>query len=47
MAEVLKEKGYIKGEDFLFEYFENHDHTEADWAKRIPHALKFIFGKKK
>lgn len=42
MVTVLKNKGYKEGEDYLLVFDEEAEHTEAEWAKRIPGALRFL-----
>jgi predicted alpha/beta superfamily hydrolase len=38
---ALRRKGY--GEDTLrYQEFQGHQHREADWAWRLPHALEFL-----
>ncbi|HET6978865.1 MAG TPA: alpha/beta hydrolase-fold protein [Pyrinomonadaceae bacterium] len=45
MLAALKSKGYIDGRDFLFLLDPTAKHSEADWAKRFPNALKVMLGK--
>lgn len=45
MISALKQKGYIDGKDFIFIKDDNAEHNEAAWAKRLPGALRFLFGK--
>jgi predicted alpha/beta superfamily hydrolase len=45
MAEVLEAKGYVLGETLLFVEDEGGRHNEADWARRLPDALRFLLKK--
>lgn len=45
MISALKLKGYTDGADFIFIKDNNAEHNEAAWAKRLPGALRFLFGK--
>ncbi|HXQ37182.1 MAG TPA: alpha/beta hydrolase-fold protein, partial [Anaerolineales bacterium] len=42
MLTALKSKGYEEGKDFVFIRDPTAKHSEADWAKRFPNALKLI-----
>lgn len=42
MITVLNDKGYKEGEDYLLVIDKEAEHTEAEWAKRIPGALRFL-----
>jgi predicted alpha/beta superfamily hydrolase len=46
MIKVLKQKDYIEDNDFVFYLDKDGVHNEGAWAKRIPNALKFLFGTK-
>lgn len=45
MLAALKAKGYREGQDFVFIRDQNARHSEADWAKRFPHALTLALEK--
>jgi predicted alpha/beta superfamily hydrolase len=36
--------GWVEGQTFLHVYAPNAQHTESAWAKRLPAALRFLFG---
>lgn len=38
---LLKNRGYVFGEDALFTIYPSHAHTEADWAVQAADSLKF------
>ena len=40
----LSQKGYLIGTDIDYYYAPGADHTESEWAKRIPRPLLFFFG---
>jgi predicted alpha/beta superfamily hydrolase len=40
MVSALKARGYVEGKDFVFLRDPEAKHFEADWAKRLPGALK-------
>jgi predicted alpha/beta superfamily hydrolase len=42
MINVLKARGYVEGKDFVFVRDAEAKHFEADWAKRLPEALKLV-----
>jgi predicted alpha/beta superfamily hydrolase len=42
MITVLKDKGYKEGEDYMLVFDKEAEHTESEWAKRIPGALRFL-----
>lgn len=42
MITVLTDKGYKVGEDYMLVFDKEAEHTEAEWAKRIPGALRFL-----
>lgn len=44
VVESLIEKGYSLGNDLLYLEADGGAHTEADWARRFPNALKFLMG---
>lgn len=44
MVSVLKSKGFIEGKDLFYQVFPEDTHSERDWAKRVPLALRFLFG---
>jgi predicted alpha/beta superfamily hydrolase len=44
MLKLLKQQGYIEGNDFYFHKGKNSQHSEKDWAKNIWCALIFLFG---
>ena len=43
MITALKSKGYQEGKDFSVVIDPTAKHSEADWAKRFPNALKLVF----
>lgn len=43
MITALKSKGYQEGKDFSVVIDPTAKHSEADWAKRLPNALKLVF----
>jgi len=45
MVETLKRKGFVEGTNLLYKKYPEDRHTEGDWARRIPEALIFLFGK--
>lgn len=45
MISVLRNKGYNEGENFVFYRDKEAEHNEAAWAKWLPAALLYIFGK--
>jgi predicted alpha/beta superfamily hydrolase len=45
MLTALKTKGYQEGKHFIFIHDPTAKHSEADWAKRFPTALKLVLGK--
>ncbi|MBZ0199616.1 MAG: hypothetical protein K8H86_07100 [Ignavibacteriaceae bacterium] len=45
MISALEKKGYAEEEEFIFVKANDAEHNEAAWAKRLPDALRFIFGK--
>lgn len=46
MIELLKEKGYQKGEDLEYYFDQGAVHNEQAWANRLWRPLLFMFGKK-
>lgn len=42
LVEALHERGYREGEDLQVVVDEGGRHTEADWARRLPDALRFL-----
>ena len=44
MAEILRLKGYMDGEDLLVLVDDGAEHNEAAWAQRIHEPLLFFFG---
>jgi predicted alpha/beta superfamily hydrolase len=45
MIAALKSKGYQEGKDFVVVIDPTAKHSEADWAKRFPHALQLVLKK--
>ncbi|GJQ61914.1 MAG: phosphonate ABC transporter ATP-binding protein [Melioribacteraceae bacterium] len=45
MILALEKQGFSRGNDLYYEIFPEDTHSERDWAKRIPIALKYLFGK--
>ena len=39
---ALTDKGYKEGENYMIVIDKEAEHTEAEWAKRIPGALRFL-----
>ncbi len=46
MINFLKQKGYTEGTDFEYIIEQNAEHNEPAWARRIPHAMITLYGKK-
>ncbi|ANQ49806.1 histidine kinase [Flammeovirga sp. MY04] len=46
MISHLKSIGYTSGKDLFLVIDKNAKHSEGDWAKRFPDAIKLFFGKK-
>ena len=44
MNEVLREKGYTDGDDFMTQRFEGADHSPKSWNARLHVPLKFLLG---
>jgi predicted alpha/beta superfamily hydrolase len=44
MCDLLREKGYRDGETLLYVEERGAIHNEADWARRLPDALRFLLG---
>ena len=44
LREMLQEKGYRLGADFLYVEEEGGIHHETAWARRLPVALRFLLG---
>lgn len=42
MDAILRDAGYISGQDFLTLKFEGADHSEDSWRKRVDLPLKFL-----
>lgn len=42
MNELLKQKGYIQGKNLLYVEDQGGRHSEQDWARRLPDALRFL-----
>jgi predicted alpha/beta superfamily hydrolase len=42
VREALLGRGYVEGEDFLWNPGEGDEHNEKAWAKRLPVALRFL-----
>jgi predicted alpha/beta superfamily hydrolase len=42
LAEMLEQKGYLPGRDLRYIEEEGGIHNEADWARRLPDALRFL-----
>jgi predicted alpha/beta superfamily hydrolase len=45
MRELLVQKGFRLGEDFLYVEEEGAEHTESAWARRTKIAFRFLLGK--
>ena len=45
MLRALQSKNYKEGNDYQFVSDPIARHSESDWAKRLPNALKFLFAK--
>jgi predicted alpha/beta superfamily hydrolase len=45
--DILKQKGYMEGKDFVVFIDDAGEHNEAAWAKRLWRPLLFMFGKNK
>lgn len=46
VCEILAEMGYQRGVDLLFVEDHNAPHSETAWARRLPDALRFLFGQR-
>lgn len=44
MAEVLKERGYLEGENLLVVEDDGATHSEYYWSRRFPDAVLWLFG---
>lgn len=44
MAQTLRELGLREGRELMWVEDRHGHHSEADWARRLPGALKFLFG---
>ena len=44
MLQALKAKGYKENKDFVWVKAPQDKHSEGAWARRMPLALKLIFG---
>jgi predicted alpha/beta superfamily hydrolase len=42
--DIMAEKGYIKGEDWVTRFFPGADHNEQAWRKRLHIVLRFLLG---
>ena len=44
MAELLGRKGFVSG--YHFEWFPDSrgSHSERDWRRRLPRALRYLYG---
>ena len=47
MLDVLKQQGYLEGNNYYFQKGKNSLHGEKDWAKNIWRSLIFLFGTEK
>lgn len=45
MIEILKERGYKEGSDFISFFDPEAEHSERAWSMRIWRPLSFLFGK--
>lgn len=45
MVELLKQRGFIEGENLLAWFDEEATHSEAAWARRLEIPLKYLMGK--
>lgn len=43
MLSALQEKGFKANRDYVYVYDENASHSEVDWAKRFPEAIRLFF----
>jgi predicted alpha/beta superfamily hydrolase len=41
-GQLLLEKGFIQGQSLLYHEDEHGTHSEQDWARRLPDALRFL-----
>lgn len=41
--DALLEAGYEEGKGFVYHLFEGATHSEAAWAERFPHVLRYLF----
>lgn len=44
MLNALEEKGFVRGIDYFWRKDENARHFEAAWGRRMPEALRLLFG---
>ena len=42
LAALAMEKGYREGQDLRYVQGKGHRHTETDWARRLPNALRWL-----
>lgn len=45
MMDMLKEKGFVEGDNLLGYYDEKANHSEAAWARRLHIPMRFLLGK--
>ncbi|MBO9540713.1 alpha/beta hydrolase [bacterium] len=43
MAQLLRDKGFSDGHDLMFVEDPNGTHSEHDWARRLPQAMRFLW----
>jgi predicted alpha/beta superfamily hydrolase len=42
LRDLLGEKGYWEGSNLIYREVENATHSEAEWAQRLPDAVRFL-----
>lgn len=43
MADLLRRKGFIEGHHYVWRPDPRGDHTERDWRRRLPMALRYLY----
>jgi hypothetical protein len=42
---VMKQSGYVEGDNWITKKFVGDDHSERSWSKRVDVPLQFLLGK--
>jgi pimeloyl-ACP methyl ester carboxylesterase len=45
MDQVVRNLGYVEGDDWMTRKFPGHEHSERAWGKRLHIPVKFLLGK--